>query len=109
MFFYPYFIYIEDLHEQLLTIDYQNLWSFGNSFFQRDNNVETLQGVINQMIVIEKSLRIDIDGARSRVLSVHRAEKIREAGENALGYKPSKSDIREAGHESVFLAGALYY
>ena len=99
---YPYFIYIDDWHHQLPTINNQELWNFGNSFFKLDRNVETIRDVINKMIVIEKSMRVDIDGARkiiseARMEAMETSEKIREAGEKKYpGYSPSVSDIREA-------------
>ena len=64
---FPYFTEIEDWHQHQHTINHLDLWiiEFENSFFDIDDRTATgIQNIINQMIVVEKSMRITIELAR---------------------------------------------
>ena len=65
---FPYFTEIEDWYQHQDTINYDDLWKFSNSFFEMDDSsMEGIQDAINQMIVIEKSMRTSVDMARRKI------------------------------------------
>ena len=68
---FPYFTEIEDWHQHQQTINYDDLWNFSNSFFEFGEEfnsiLEGIQDVINQMIVVERSMRISVELARRKI------------------------------------------
>ena len=88
---------IEDWHQHQQAINYEDLWKFSNSFFEMDDGiVRGIQDVINQMIVVEKSMRISIELARRNIQQIgYRATHVHgDIDESAEAMAASLQDMQ---------------